>query len=95
MTSDAGDRPAPSPRARGARLWSRLWPFLLFAVLVFLFAPRALLGQAVLGPVDMLEPMTPYRETIDRPPSVVSPAQTDQVEGMPMVISFYRDLTGE
>jgi hypothetical protein len=75
-----------------ARRCSSAWPAVLFAVLVVLFAPRALAGQAVLAPVDMLDGVAPYRELIDRPVDVASIWQTDQVEGLPNTMSFFRDL---
>ena len=65
---------------------------MVFLATTFLLLPLALLGLRTYAAVDMLEPTAPYRSALTRPPHVVSPIQTDQVEGFPGPISFYRDL---
>ncbi len=65
---------------------------MVFLATTFLLLPLALLGLRTYAAVDMLEPTAPYRSALTRPPHVVSPIQTDQVEGFPGPVSFYRDL---
>ncbi len=65
---------------------------MVFLATTFLLLPLALLGQRTYAAVDMLEPTAPYRSALAAPPRVVSPIQTDQVEGFPGPMSFYRDL---
>ena len=65
---------------------------MVFLATTFLLLPLALLGQRTYAAVDMLEPTAPYRSALAGPPEVVSPIQTDQVEGFPGPVSFYRDL---
>ncbi len=65
---------------------------MVFLATTFLLLPLALLGLRTYAAVDMLEPTAPYRSALSGPPHVASPIQTDQVEGFPGPVSFYRDL---
>ena len=89
----------PAPVTEGpprASFLSRvpLWvgPLLIMLVAVGAFMPRSLAGQATSVGVDMMEPLSPLRDTIRRTPDVVSPVQTDQVEVVPNHVSFYDHL---
>jgi hypothetical protein len=54
--------------------------------------PSALAGRATYIAVDLAEPTSPYRESLDRPPHVVSPIQTDQIEHLPITLRFVDEL---
>ncbi len=87
----------PEGNGRSSRLppWCRRIPWLAviaFALTTFALLPRPLLGLRTFGAVDMLEPSTPYRESLGRKPEVKAWLQTDQVEGFPEKVSFWRDL---
>ena len=65
-------------------------PVVVFTLAVFALLPLPLLGMRTYAAVDMLETGAPYRNAIGRPPHVASPIQTDQVEGFPGVVDFFR-----
>ncbi|MCC5953286.1 MAG: YfhO family protein [Acidimicrobiia bacterium] len=83
----ARDTPAPAIAAL-----RRSWPLLVFVLLAFAFTPKALTGQRVLAPVDMLEAEAPWRADLPHDPYVHSPEQTDQIEGLPNTVEFFREL---
>ena len=65
-------------------------PVVVFTLTVFALLPLPLLGMRTYAAVDMLETGAPYRNAIGRLPHVESPIQTDQVEGFPGVVDFFR-----
>ncbi len=82
--------PPRPPFLKRVPLW--VGPLLIMLVAVGAFMPRSLAGQATSVAVDMMEPMSPLRDTIRREPEVVSPVQTDQVEVVPNHVSFFDHL---
>ena len=67
-------------------------PAAVFLACAFLLLPQALLGQRTYAGVDLLEPNSPYRDALARPPDVVSPVQTDQAESLAGRESFFEAL---
>lgn len=64
----------------------------LFFCVIVAFAPSAFTARDVLAPTRLVEKRAPYRDAIGRPPYSPSDIQSDQVEGLPNTMSFYRDL---
>jgi hypothetical protein len=89
---DSKNADSSSSDARARSLLARWYPAIVFVVAVAILMPKALAGQATYLAVDMAEPTSPNREALDRPPDVVSPVQTDQQEGPPLVMSFVDSL---
>jgi hypothetical protein len=67
-------------------------PAAVFLACAFLLMPQAILGQRTYAGVDLVEPKSPYREALGRPPEVQSPIQTDQAESIAGRVSFFRAL---
>ncbi|HEX2129715.1 MAG TPA: YfhO family protein [Solirubrobacterales bacterium] len=67
---------------------TRWFPAIVFVLAVVVLMPKALAGQATFLAVDMNETTSPYREALDREPDVASIVQTDQVEGLPLTMTF-------
>ena len=67
-------------------------PAAVFLACAFMLMPQAILGQRTYAGVDLVEPESPYREALGRPPEVTSPIQTDQAESIAGRVSFFRAL---
>jgi Bacterial membrane protein YfhO len=82
----------PSGKPGPSELGLRWFPTVVFVLTTFLWLPLPLLGIRTFAGVDLIETGAPYRDSLDRPPEVVSPIQTDQVELLPGPITFFREL---
>lgn len=74
------------------RLRRASFPAAVFLACAFLLLPQALLGQRTYAGVDLMEPTSPYREALPRPPKVTSIVQTDQAESLAGRKSFFDAL---
>ena len=93
MEAPAEPRPSQSWRrvapAGGFRRW---YPAVVFVAAVVALMPNAITGRATYVAVDVIETTSPYRDHLERPPRVVSPAQTDHVEHLPLTLKFVDEL---
>ncbi|MGI8874314.1 MAG: hypothetical protein ACR2KP_08310, partial [Egibacteraceae bacterium] len=65
---------------------------LLFIMASLVVTGPALLRGETLGGTDILQVTSPYRETLDTQPRLGNPLQTDQLEQIPLVATFWRSL---
>ena len=75
-----------------ATLRRAVLPAAVFVACGFLLMPRALLGQRTYAAVDLIEGTSPVRDSLSRPPNVVSAVQTDQAESLAGRVSFFDAL---